>query len=741
MPVFNDIALTIQRPTTNATLQEWRSTLWQRQWQALQHWLDHANPTADDTAHPAVKALAAMNSAVQSYYQRQPQAMQTAQHQLFHLLDCPLPFPMQMPSDLHGEMHITHGDLLIAMGEEKQLQHLTEICMREAIEKNDDLLFIKCCVKMSMSLDAQNQSQLAQEYAEEAVEKIAQTTAYQNTVIACRALMQLSQVLLKRQAYHKIEVLSLQLLQISRQIGYAEGEVMALCDLAVVRSVETDYAAAMPLLLESLEKSQRIGYRKQAANCLINIGTIYAQLYNYEDALDRYRTALSEYGDTLTEYTRTALNINIGNIHFTMEQPDESLRYLQEALQKAKQQAQNELEAQILALIARGHLANGKREAAQAVTEEAQKIFKDLGKAVVGRQVHRLNLAELQIAERLATDRAYSLSVRGIAAAYRLRDDASVLRGYTLMAKIFAQRGAFQKAFKCQTIVAREQAENDKMRRNRQMLDLEIKHSLREKQRKIEQLTKENQLQALLIEQNAQIAKQNELLLQVNAELQQFAYVTSHDLKEPLRMIGSFSQIIQDRYAPKLDGDAEQYFRYISEGVGRMNNLLDALLQYATIGKNDDGIELVSMNEIVAIALDNLRLKIIETDAQIHVGDLPEVRGITSLLVQLIQNLLANALKFRQKNLAPIIHLSAEAKGDEWLFSISDNGIGIAEEHQEQIFVIFQRLHTRQQYDGTGIGLSICQKIVQQFGGRISVRSEVNKGATFLFTLPQDFLD
>ena len=202
-------------------------------------------------------------------------------------------------------------------------------------------------------------------------------------------------------------------------------------------------------------------------------------------------------------------------------------------------------------------------------------------------------------------------------------------------------------------------------------------------------------------------------------------------------MIGSFSQVIQQTYAMKLGGESTMYFRYINDGVNRMNALLDALLQYATIGKIEIEPELVDIQEVVGIAKDNLHLKIEETYASVMCGVLPNVSSMPSLLVQLFQNLIGNALKFNKPHSRPIVLINAEDRRDHWLFSVEDNGIGIDAEHKERIFVIFQRLHNRDKYEGTGIGLSICQKIVHQLGGKIWVESETGKGATFFFTLPK----
>jgi len=272
---------------------------------------------------------------------------------------------------------------------------------------------------------------------------------------------------------------------------------------------------------------------------------------------------------------------------------------------------------------------------------------------------------------------------------------------------------------------------------NRQIIDMEIRRAIKEKQKKIEQLTKENEYQSLLLEKTEQIARQNEELTRVNEELRQFAYIASHDLKEPLRMVASYTQLLERMAGDELDDSHRLYFRYVTEGVHRMNNLLDALLKYATIGKMEEETELVDLNEIVKYCSSNLKVPIEETEAIIQTELLPSVMGNSSLFVQLLQNLIGNALKFKSLEKKPFIQIASRETDDAFIISVNDNGIGIANEHKNRIFEIFQRLHPRTKYEGTGIGLAICHKIIQGLGGRIWVESEVGKGATFYFSIPK----
>ena len=220
-----------------------------------------------------------------------------------------------------------------------------------------------------------------------------------------------------------------------------------------------------------------------------------------------------------------------------------------------------------------------------------------------------------------------------------------------------------------------------------------------------------------------------------NAELEQFAYVASHDLQEPLRKVASFVQLLQRRYAGQLDDKADQYIELAVDGAKRMQQLINDLLAFSRVGRTAQRREEVACGVLLAQAWANLGPAVRASHATIEVGDLPVVLGETSLLTAVFQNLLSNALKFAGDQ-APRISVSARRDEEHWLFSFSDNGIGIPAEYAERIFVIFQRLHDRAAYPGTGIGLAMCRKIIEYHGGRIWLDTTVTSGARFCFTLP-----
>ncbi len=240
------------------------------------------------------------------------------------------------------------------------------------------------------------------------------------------------------------------------------------------------------------------------------------------------------------------------------------------------------------------------------------------------------------------------------------------------------------------------------------------------------------------------LGKTNEYLEEIatnlkrsNEDLRQFAYAASHDLQEPIRMISSYLQLIERRYKEKLDSEAIEFIDYAVSGAKRMQILINDLLAYSRVNTQQKAMKDANLNSILEIVLHTLKAKIIDTAAVIEVDKLPIVTIDGPQFIRLFQNLIENALKFRKADLSPIIHIFANDKGNHWEFGVKDNGIGIDPEFAEKIFVIFQRLHTRQEYPGTGIGLAVCKKIVERHNGTIWIESKEGEGTTFFFTLPK----
>lgn len=254
-----------------------------------------------------------------------------------------------------------------------------------------------------------------------------------------------------------------------------------------------------------------------------------------------------------------------------------------------------------------------------------------------------------------------------------------------------------------------------------------------------------NEKKAELEKKNQQISLQAQRLRKAkmqlkasNKELEQFAYAASHDLKEPLRMIGTYVQLLERKLHDKLDDASRQYMHFVTDGVTRMDRLLTDLLEYSRVGRKNDLIKATNLNETLFVVINNLMGRMQENHAEIYATELPVIKAPSMLLVQLFQNLLSNSLKFRKKDQPPVVEIEHVERQGYHHFYFKDNGIGIPADQKDRVFNIFERLHGRHEYEGSGIGLATCKKIVESLGGEIWVESELGVGTTFGFRLPSE---
>ncbi len=240
----------------------------------------------------------------------------------------------------------------------------------------------------------------------------------------------------------------------------------------------------------------------------------------------------------------------------------------------------------------------------------------------------------------------------------------------------------------------------------------------------------------ILVKQNAEISRLNTQLQSTNADLMQFTYVVSHDLKEPLRMVTSFMELLKSKHGHTIDAKGQTYINFAIDGGKRMRKMIDDLLKLSRIGRENSEKEVADLNDIVEEVKLNILKLTGDAGAEIIIeNELPVLPVYRSDILRLLQNLLSNAIKFRKKDIPPVIRINAKEESDAWLFSISDNGIGIKKNEFEKIFEIFARLHAKESYEGSGIGLAVCKKVVHHHGGIIWVESEEDKGSTFYCTL------
>ncbi|MFK7808356.1 MAG: tetratricopeptide repeat protein [Saprospiraceae bacterium] len=589
---------------------------------------------------------------------------------------------------------------------------------------------------LSQLATKQNKSKEALIRIQDAMDLLVNSTAEISAQVQTEVYHELSQVYLRRQEYTKLHDSCQKTLELCRLTGDVEKEMIATNSLGIYYATKLDQKTAMQHFLDALDISKKIGYRAMTAQYLINIATVYAQLYNFDDAADRYTTLLEEYDDILDNNTRVIVYNNLGTIQLNLERPEVAQPHLQRALDLARTIQYKEMIAHSLAQLCRTNILLQNHSLAIQQMEEASELVEALGD-INGKQINLINKGSIFLFQK-EYSKAIKLLSKGITAAKRMKDDASERRGYQLLSKLYKKQKDYEQALKFQTVYSEAREHFYKEMRNRQSIDLEIKYAIKEKQQEIERLRTENSYKDLLLEQKDQLAKQNAKLIEVNEELRQFAYAVSHDLKEPLRMIGSYTQLIHKRHHESFDKNSTAYFEFVNEGVKRMNNLLDGLLKYATVGKTEADMEEVNLSTVLELSVINLRVTMEETKAIVDAERLPKILSVKSLWIQLFQNLISNAIKFRKPQTIPQITIRHQIIEDEVIVSISDNGIGIKPEYKERIFIIFQRLHSRDAFDGTGIGLAICHKIMKRLNGRIWVESEEGEGATFYCAVPID---
>ena len=265
------------------------------------------------------------------------------------------------------------------------------------------------------------------------------------------------------------------------------------------------------------------------------------------------------------------------------------------------------------------------------------------------------------------------------------------------------------------------------------LLEHYIRSSI-ERNRALKALQESEQRYRELFERETQLRKE---LSRSNTELEDFAYIASHDLQEPLRAISGYTKLLRAEYLSQLDSTAQEYMNFVVDGTKRMQSLIEDLLTYSRVNTYERVFDNVDCNSVVKEAIANLQTAIEESEAKIIYRDLPCLMGDRIQLVQLFQNLLSNAIKFRHSDIAPKITIEARFWSDtqQWLFSLEDNGIGIKSEYYDRIFKIFKRLHTQSEFSGTGVGLALCRKIVERHGGKIWVESQLGNSSIFFFTL------
>lgn len=524
--------------------------------------------------------------------------------------------------------------------------------------------------------------------------------------------------------------------RVSTQAELPELESLALNFIGKLSRIRGNHQIALRLLYDAMDTAERLGYRPLVVEAHLNIGQVFTTLQNDREA-EKYFTFVVEQatltGDAGQLY---ASSLALGCGARKSGNLSDATTHFNKALTTAT--AAGWLHEQGIALseLAALNLEGGQHGLAGHLIVEAERRFAEGGKGAYAKtRLTQAQLLEFETPEAIAE--ILSLGEQAVALAEAEQAPELAIEALRLKARAYSSQEEYVEALECEREASRRALHLLHQQRERQLPDLNMRAALQEKEREIEELTRENELKNAIVEKNEAIGQANRELMQANEELRQFAFVASHDLKEPLRQIGSYVGLIRRMYVQQLDERGETFFNFITEGVERLNRLLDSLMHYTAIARIDKEFEQVELSPLVHSIRQELEAAVSRADAQLKFEDLPSVRTSEPLLRHVLFALIDNALKFQQTDVPTVVRVSYEEQEDMHLIGVHDNGIGIPEEYQDKVFTLFQMLHAKSAYPGTGVGLAIAQKTVQRLGGRIWFESAGdNQGTSFYLTLP-----
>lgn len=565
-------------------------------------------------------------------------------------------------------------------------------------------------------------------------EKIIETNEV-DIELKMQCFQSISDYYVSQASYSEILKYALKVIDLAKQSGNGEYEAKALNTAAIPYAVRGEYKEAFEYMKAALEKAESLGLRKIIASTLVNIANIFAALYSYEEAIRNYLKVLENYKEELRSISIGITYFNLGSAYFAIGNLDKAEKNHREALKIGNDLRHKLLISRVYFELVKIYIENGDLETAISYSFEAEKVYPKEG----NRPSLETYLANQTMLSFLREEYTKAIDYGNEAIFYCIQKDnlKTLKRVYKTMADTYKAMGDYKNAFDYLEQFSDTSEDFMLQMRKRRTIDLEIQYALKDKENEIQRLVQESKIDKLQLKYQEETESQNIKLKMSNQELRQFTYAISHDLKEPLRMINSFSKLWYRKNQNQADKTDKEYFQYITDGSERMTMMLQGLLDYATVGKNARPVEMVDLNKMVKDIRTILYVRIQENEAVFDIELLPTVETHKVLLFQLLQNLISNAVKFKKPDVAPVIKITCKSETSRYIISVKDNGIGIAEKHLETVFKIFKRLHTKEKYEGTGIGLSLCEKMAHHLGGEIWVESEEGVGSTFSFSLPK----
>jgi signal transduction histidine kinase len=558
-----------------------------------------------------------------------------------------------------------------------------------------------------------------------------------------------------------------QALEIANAIKYDFGIAEATHTLGLIQFYLGDYELALSNYLKALEIRETLKDGIGLGRSYNNIGVIYKQMGKYELAEDYFNRGL-----ILRKETKDSIGIvysynNLGGIYLDQKDAKRAITNYNVGLAIAKK-IKNGTKARAFILENLGDLYQRKPDYEKALLSynEALKLTTQIG----GDYDIAKNLIAIGNIKVLQNnfDAALVDLEKGLELAQKLQAKPLLSSAYKTLSKGYAGIKNYEKAYHNEIQYDMLQDSLMSTSISNQILALQAKYEVEKKERQL--LEQGNEISTLyrgfsiitflfflgflgfifyryrqqvranehLKAAKDEIEDKNQQLAAYTKELEQFTYIASHDLKEPLRNIGGFARILDTRYRGVLDKKGEEYLNFIMIGVAQMTDLLKDLLQYSEIKRrNKEDLKWVDLNDLMLSIQNSLNGQIRKCNGQVIFNDLPKVYSNTFQMTQLFKNLISNGLKFRQKDKTPVVEVIAKDMGENWVFYVKDNGIGIDGNYHHKVFEIFKRLHKQKDFEGSGMGLAICKQIVEQHGGKISIDSEIGKGTSFGFTFPK----
>ncbi len=517
--------------------------------------------------------------------------------------------------------------------------------------------------------------------------------------------------------FQKAEDAFMEALAVRERINDTAGIAKSYNALGAIYYAYGVYAKSLDYFIKSLKMCEAGSDKVEIAKCCNNIGLVYEKLGDHEKSLDYHRRSLDIRKETNNKISIAYSYSNTGNIFKIKGDYDTALTYYFKSLKVTQDLYDNYGIAHACSLIGEVYCTLGDNAQALEYLSKAFTIQEKLGDKA-GKAISLNRIGEVHT-RKGKHEEAIDYYHRSLAITRRMNAHPLLESVYKNLADAYAYTNDYKSAFEYHVLYSEARAALFNEEKTNAVAQVSSQYEYEKKNREIERLNSEQ-----------------EILREAKDELELFAGKVAHDLKEPLRMMSSFGGLLEEKYYTSMDDVGKEYLSIIKNSSVRMQALLSDLLEFALSGNDTEEGRRTDLNDTLLIVKNNLRLCLKESKAKLIINDLPTINASFSNMVQLFQNLIANAVKFKKQDADPIIEISYVEQNNQHIISIKDNGIGIADKHKEEIFQIFTRLHTRDKYDGTGIGLATCKKIVKNLKGKIWVESEMGKGSTFYIALP-----